>query len=151
MRPSTLPTMSAWDWVPIVKTIRRALDDPKGREVTDYAECATTAVGCESKGKAAAELECQNCITKKLSAYIAEWVGFNIGPEMLEGAAGATALGIGLKAAASAATKAATGIGAALLLDDAAEFAIILYKMMQMRDAAATAKKSLCDCGIHGD
>lgn len=135
--------MAWWEWVPIVKTISHALDDPPGRATTDYAACATTVANCEGLGKAVAELACEKCIDAAVLKYVLDWLGIaNTGPELLEGVAAAVALKFG----PAVAGKAATGVGAALIVDDLVDAGILIKKAFDIDAAGAAAKKSLCTC-----
>jgi hypothetical protein len=139
--------MSWWEWVPIVKTIGHALEDPAGRATTDYAPCSVTVASCEGLGKVVAELQCNQCISKMRNDFILDWLGVGTtGPELLEGV-GAVAAFLTAKYGAAAVAKAATGVGAVLLIDDAIDVSIIIEKALEIGRAAEAARKSLCVCG----
>lgn len=139
--------MSWWEWVPIVKTIGHALEDPPGRETVDYAACSVSVADCAGLGKVVAELKCNQCISNMRNNFVLDWIGVGTtGPALLEGAGAITAFLIA-KFGAAAVAKSATGVGAALAVDDAIDVAIILKKMTEIFEAAEAARKSLCVCG----
>ena len=145
--------MAWWEYVPIVKTIGHAIEDPPGRAASDYAQCRTTADECE-QSTAVAILRCTDCVKNAVAKYATDWTGSAIGTDFFETAISVSALGIGAALAKGAlggtflglSASAWTGIGTVLAVDALADAAIIIYKLKDMYTAAQDAMKQYCVC-----
>jgi len=146
--------MGLLDYIPVVSTIKHAFfDDPPGRSVADYADCATTVADCESLGTDLAVMNCQRCGDKKGIDFLLDLVGGSFVPDAFKavvgGATGLLALriiaSVGVRAA-SRGVLVATGVGILLLGDAVIDAGITIKRVGEIRDAAAQAEASLCRC-----
>jgi hypothetical protein len=143
--------MGFLDYIPVVATIKHAFfDDPAGRKVADYADCATTGLGCETKGTDLAVAECERCVTGKVAGFLSSLIGDNLVPDIIRAGIGAALTIFAERFIAALAirlsVRAAAGIGAALVVDAAIDAGITLSRASDIRDAATQAKASLCLC-----
>jgi hypothetical protein len=145
--------MAWWEWVPFVSTIGHIIDDPPGRDISDYAACSPTVTDCEGLGRDAAILKCQNCIRDKMWGFVLSWIGSGPPSDLVKGAVGITlakfseAIGKALATKlAPKAAAAASGVGVALTVDGLIDSAVILKKALDIWRAADAAKKVHCTC-----
>jgi hypothetical protein len=142
------------DYIPVVATIKHAFfDDPPGRKVADYVECATTAFDCETKGTDLAVAGCERCIIAKATGFLGSLYGDNLVPDVIRLGIGAVVAifaerllgGLGVRLAAGGATG-ATGVGVALVGDAVVDAFITIKRGNNIGDAAEQAQADLCRC-----
>jgi hypothetical protein len=146
-------TMSDWwEWVPFAKTIVHWGSNPYGRAPGDYAFCQPTPSACAAASPVAV-LNCQKCLDQNLLNNISDWAGIPLGSDFLEEVAGQSARAIGAALAKRAggsflglSAAAWTGVGTVLAIDAGLDAAAIILRIVEMLQAASTAKKIYCVC-----
>jgi hypothetical protein len=143
--------MGILDYIPVVATIKHAFfDDPPGRKVADYVECATTALDCETQGTDLAVADCERCIIRKAAGFFSELLGENLLPDVIRFGIGAVITIFAERIVGALAVRlsvgAATGIGVVLAGDAVIDAGITLSRAGDISKAAEQAKAALCRC-----
>lgn len=142
--------MSFWDHVPIVGTIKRAVTNWSGGEISDYVSCKVTIDDCRHLGNLIAEQQCKTCINSLMNSHIQQLPSPPLVKDILEALGAGVAGAVGWKllgiAGKEVLGKILIGIGIILAVDALVDVALYFYRLFKIKNAASKAKEQFCNC-----